>query len=324
MQYLGDFAEDATIFIPFNTFSSDDPQASVTITNLADADIKVHKDGSTTEITTDGATIAINFDGITGNHLITIDSSVDAAYSTGSDYLVRIEGTTVDGGTINAFIGSFSIENRFQQGVAQTADHTDAIADIPTVAEFEARTLVAASYFDPTADAVANVTLVATTTALTNVINAASIVASVSGNVDGSVDSVTGDTKQTADHTAAIADIPTVSEFNARTLVAASYFDPAADTVANVTLVATTTTNTDMVAEAPTFSQIWTTQLTESYASDGTAPTPAQALFITMQNLQSFSFTGTTQTVRRINDSTTAATYTLDDATNPTSKERTT
>lgn len=115
MQYLGDFAEDATIFIPFNTFSSDDPQASVTITNLADADIHIHKDGDTDEISTDGATIEINYDGITGNHLITIVSSVDAAYSTGSDYLVRIEGTTVDGGTINAFIASFSIENRFNE-----------------------------------------------------------------------------------------------------------------------------------------------------------------------------------------------------------------
>lgn len=40
---------------------------------------------------------------------------------------------------------------------------------------------------------------------------------------------------------------PSVSQFNARTLVAADYFDPAADTVANVTLVATTTTNSDMV-----------------------------------------------------------------------------
>lgn len=43
-----------------------------------------------------------------------------------------------------------------------------------------------------------------------------------------------------------LADIPTVSEFNARTLASADYFDPATDTVANVTLVATTTTNTDM------------------------------------------------------------------------------
>lgn len=51
---------------------------------------------------------------------------------------------------------------------------------------------------------------------------------------------------QTVDNATGIADIPTVSEFNARTLAAADYFDPAADTVANVTLVATTTTNTDM------------------------------------------------------------------------------
>jgi len=43
-----------------------------------------------------------------------------------------------------------------------------------------------------------------------------------------------------------IEDIPTVAEFNARTLVAASYFDPALDVVASVTAVGTTTTNSDM------------------------------------------------------------------------------
>lgn len=41
-------------------------------------------------------------------------------------------------------------------------------------------------------------------------------------------------------------DPPTNAEMEARTLVAASYFDPAADTVARVTLVDTCTTNTDM------------------------------------------------------------------------------
>ena len=41
-------------------------------------------------------------------------------------------------------------------------------------------------------------------------------------------------------------DVPTTAEFEARTLAAAAYFDPAADTVANVTTVGTTTTNTDM------------------------------------------------------------------------------
>ena len=40
---------------------------------------------------------------------------------------------------------------------------------------------------------------------------------------------------------------PSVAQFNARTLVAASYFDPATDTVANVTLVATATNVTNQV-----------------------------------------------------------------------------
>lgn len=126
--YLGDFPEDATVYIGFNTFTSDDPSASCTITNLADADIKVHKDGSTDEIVTDGATVAIDFDGITGNHLVTIDTSVHADYSTGSDYLVRMEGTTVDGATINAWIGHFSIENRYNAVVDNNLDHLMKVA----------------------------------------------------------------------------------------------------------------------------------------------------------------------------------------------------
>jgi hypothetical protein len=48
---------------------------------------------------------------------------------------------------------------------------------------------------------------------------------------------------------------PTVTQFDARTLVAASYFDPAADTVANVTTVATTTNLTNL----PTIPANWIT-----------------------------------------------------------------
>jgi hypothetical protein len=51
-------------------------------------------------------------------------------------------------------------------------------------------------------------------------------------------------------------DPPTNAEMEARTIVAASYFDPAADTVAHVTLVDTTTTNTDMVAAAPSAASV--------------------------------------------------------------------
>ena len=49
--------------------------------------------------------------------------------------------------------------------VGLASDNLDTqLADLPTVAEFEARTLVAAAYFDPAVDAVANVTTVGSVT----------------------------------------------------------------------------------------------------------------------------------------------------------------
>ena len=69
-------------------------------------------------------------------------------------------------------------------------------------------------------------------------------------------------------------------------------------------------------------SDILTTQMTESYAADGVAPTIAQAIFLIQQTVGDFSITGTTVTVREINGTTTAATYLLDDDTAPTSRTR--
>jgi len=69
---------------------------------------------------------------------------------------------------------------------------------------------------------------------------------------------------------------------------------------------------------------ILTTQMTESYAADGVAPTLAQALFLVQQELGDFAISGTTITVKQIDGTTTAATFTLDDGTSPTSKTRAT
>lgn len=111
--HFGDYDTTETVDIPFNSFSSDDPSASATITNLAAGDIEIHKDGSTTQRSSDaGVTVSIDFAGVTGNHMIHIDLSdnTDAGfYAAGSRYCVRIEGTTVDGATINAWVGAFSI-----------------------------------------------------------------------------------------------------------------------------------------------------------------------------------------------------------------------
>ncbi len=111
--FYGDYNTTETVNIPFNTFTSNDPAASSTVTDLVAGDIEIHKDGSTTQRDDDtGVTVSINFDGVTGCHMIHIDLSdnSDAGfYEDGSRYSVRVEGATVDAGTINPWVGSFSI-----------------------------------------------------------------------------------------------------------------------------------------------------------------------------------------------------------------------
>jgi hypothetical protein len=69
---------------------------------------------------------------------------------------------------------------------------------------------------------------------------------------------------------------------------------------------------------------VLTRQMTESYASDGTAPTLAQAICLIQQTIGDFAISGTTLTVKKLDGSTTAATYTLDSSTAPTSRTRST
>jgi len=125
MEYQGDYAEDSMVYVMFNTFTSDDPSASCTITDFVNTDVHIHKDdGLAQRNNAAGITVSVDFDGITGHHMIKIDTSDDTVggfWVTGSDYFVRIEGTTVDGATINAVVGHFSIENRFNQTVVPDA-----------------------------------------------------------------------------------------------------------------------------------------------------------------------------------------------------------
>jgi hypothetical protein len=67
---------------------------------------------------------------------------------------------------------------------------------------------------------------------------------------------------------------------------------------------------------------ILTTALTESYAADGAAGTLTQILYAIQQMLQEKSVSSTTMTVKKLDGSTTAMTFTLSDATNPTSITR--
>lgn len=67
-----------------------------------------------------------------------------------------------------------------------------------------------------------------------------------------------------------------------------------------------------------------TTAMTESYNADGAAPTPAQALFLLIAFLMERSISTTTLTAKKLDGSTSAATFTLNDATTPTAITRAT
>lgn len=74
--------------------------------------------------------------------------------------------------------------------------------------------------------------------------------------------------------------------------------------------------------DIPTVAQIWTTALTEAYASDGSAFTAAQGLFMIWSALSEFAISGTTITCKKLDGSTTSMTFTLDSSSAPTSRTR--
>jgi len=183
----------------------------------------------------------------------------------------------------------------------QSVDNDTKISLIPTTAmrgtdsAATAAQVTALNDFNPTSDAVANVTLVETTTTNTDMVgtNNALLAASYTAPDNASITSILADTNEL--------------QLNQGDWLTATGFSTSVEVAALNDI---------------SVSDIFTGQMTESYAADGVAPTMAQSLFLTMQNLQDFSFAGVTQTVKKIDGVTTAATYTLDDAVTPTSKTR--
>src|SRR3990167_940344 len=124
-----------TLPVLFNTFDSNDPSASVTMTGLAVTDIEIYKDGSVTQRASDAGytlldTDGIDFDGITGIHGFSIDLSdnTDAGFFTvGPWYHVVVSAITVDAATINFIACAFRILDA-TRGMAGTA-LPDAAAD---------------------------------------------------------------------------------------------------------------------------------------------------------------------------------------------------
>lgn len=116
-----------------------------------------------------------------------------------------------------------------------------------------------------------------------------------------------------------------LTAFGASTLTAAEANAEVDTALADVGLTTTITGRIDAaVSTRATPAQILTTALTEAYAADGAAPTLSQLLFLVLAALTEFAISGTTISVKKLDGTTEAATYTLDDDTNPTSRTRAT
>ena len=114
---LGTVKPGATLYIPFHTFDSNDPSASVTLTGLAVTDIEIYKDGNVVQRASDSGyalldTDGIDFDGTTGIHGFSIDLADNTTaefYAAGSQYWVVVASVTVDAGVVNFIAATFRI-----------------------------------------------------------------------------------------------------------------------------------------------------------------------------------------------------------------------
>src|ERR1700690_3362798 len=108
--YLGNIAANDKIWFPFNTESGGAPAP------FDDSPVVVgYRDGVASPITA-GISITVDFDGLIGTHLVTVDTSV-AGYGAAHDFIMALLSGPVGGLPRDGLVlGEFSIENRFSGG----------------------------------------------------------------------------------------------------------------------------------------------------------------------------------------------------------------
>lgn len=117
MRDFGIVKPGTTLYIPFATYDSNDPSASVTMTGLATTDIEIYKNGSTTQRASDNGyalldTDGTDFDAITGIHGFSVDlaDNSDAGfYAAGAQYWIVVSSVTVDAGVVSFVAATFRI-----------------------------------------------------------------------------------------------------------------------------------------------------------------------------------------------------------------------
>lgn len=187
---VGNITEDATIVLRFSTIST----ALVPVTLGGTPAISVYKD-STTQSTA-GVTLTVDYDSVTGLHHVAIDTSADAFYEAGKNYTVVITTGTVSGASVvGMVVGSFSIENRFQEvDVVKLGGGAQSLLDLKDFAD---------DGYDPSTNKLQGLVLADTVTTLTNAPSDSSgtttLLSRLSAARAGYLDALDGHTAQTGD-----------------------------------------------------------------------------------------------------------------------------
>ena len=125
MTYQGDIVEDGLLY--FN-FTSRALATGIPIVLAGTPALSVYKDDDLTQTIT-GVTLTVSVDSVVGLNNVKIDTS-DVFYAIGKDYSVVLTAGTVDGNSVvGEVIGSFSIENRFDEVDAVKISGDSAAAD---------------------------------------------------------------------------------------------------------------------------------------------------------------------------------------------------
>ena len=160
-----DYQLEDTIYLPFTTraFATGIPTA------LVSGVVDIYENVTAAPIIT-AETLTVSLNGRAGFNVITVTATAASGFEVGGSYTAILDAGTVDSvSVIGEVVAHFTLDgSAAAQDLANATDGLGALRtltlDVPTVAEFDARTLLAASYFDPSADTVANVTTVATLT----------------------------------------------------------------------------------------------------------------------------------------------------------------
>jgi hypothetical protein len=141
MTYYGDRPAGENAYFYFST--NDSSGGSVTMTDATTASVRVYKDNGVDEYTTDGDfDLSIDHDGVTGMHVLEVDTD-NAFFSIGCDFGVCLVGVTIDGETVNVWVGSFSIQNRSNTLLATTSALAAVKAETALIVEDTGTTLPA-------------------------------------------------------------------------------------------------------------------------------------------------------------------------------------